>query len=293
MKTRSLDTVPGPPQTLGEGTIWHPRAQRLYWVDIAGHAAHAFEPATGRLLTALVGESIGTIVPTGRAEVLIAMERRFAFLDFAHGRITPFPALPLLPAGHRFNDGKCDAAGRFWVGSMAADDSPGVGKLWCLQPTLRPEVQREGLTIPNGIAWSRDGCTCYHIDSPTRRVEAFAVDPVDGTLSASRVLREFTPAEGYPDGMTLDAAGHLWIALWDGWSVVRIDAVTGATLATLKVPVQRPSSCAFGGPKLDTLYITSARIGLSDAELAEQTLAGHVFVAHPGVTGLPAFEFAG
>ncbi len=293
MKTRSLDTLPGPPQILGEGALWHVRAQRLYWVDIAGHAAHAFEPATGRLLTAPVGESIGTIVPTVRAEVLVALQRRFAYLDFAHGRLTPFPAEPLLPAGHRFNDGKCDSAGRFWVGSMAQDDTPGAGQLWCLHPTLRAESRRENLTIPNGIAWSRDGCTCYHIDSPTRRVEAFTFDPVDGTLSAGRLLREFTAEEGYPDGMTLDADGHLWIALWDGWRVVRLDAVTGATVAEIKLPVQRPSSCAFGGPKLDTLYITSARIGLGEAQLAEQSLAGHVFITQPGTIGLPANEFAG
>lgn len=293
MKMPRLDTLPGPAQILGEGAIWHARAQRLYWVDIAGHAAHAFEPASDRLLTAPLGQSAGTIVPTGRAEVLIALQRGFAFLDFAHGRLTPFPVEPLLPADHRFNDGKCDASGRLWVGSMAQDATPEAGRLWCLHPTLRAESRRERLTIPNGIAWSRDGCTCYHIDSPTRRVQAFTFDPVDGGLSAGRTLREFTPAEGYPDGMTIDAQGHLWIALWDGWKVVRIDAATGATLAEIKLPVQRPTACAFGGPKLDTLYITSARIDLTESELAEQSLAGHVFVAHPGTTGVPAHEFAG
>ena len=193
----------------------------------------------------------------------------------------------------RFNDGKCDSAGRLWVGSMAQIPQPGVGALWCLRPELRTERRRSQLTIPNGIAWSRDGLTLYHIDSPTRRVEAFAFDPVDGALSKQRTLREFTPADGDPDGMTLDAEGHLWIALWDGWRVVRLDAATGATLAEIALPVQRPTSCAFGGIGLDTLYITSATIDLTEAELARQPLAGRVFTTRPGMTGLPANEFAG
>ncbi len=288
-----VTSLPCPPNLLGEGAIWHGRTGRLLWVDIAGHSVRGYEPATGRTLTALVGQSVGTVVPTRRGEVLLALQRGFAFLDLTHARLTPFPVEPLLPANHRFNDGKCDSAGRLWVGSMSTTDEPAVGALWCLHPELRPEPRRTGLTIPNGIAWSRDGLTLYHIDSPTRRVEAFNFDPFDGTITRPRTLREFTPADGYPDGMTMDAEGQLWVALWDGWRVVRLDSATGATLAEIPLPVQRPTSCAFGGPALDLLYITSARIDLTEAELARQPLAGAVFIAQPGVVGLPAHEFAG
>lgn len=285
--------LPFHPNRLGEGAIWHARSARLLWVDIDGHSVHGYEPDTGRTLTALVGESAGTVVPTRRREVLVALQRGFAFLDLTGARLTPFPVEPLLPATHRFNDGKCDSAGRLWVGSMSATAEPGVGALWCLHPELRAESRRAGLTIPNGITWSRDGRTLYHIDSPTRRVEAFDFDPFSGSIVSPRLVRKFTAADGYPDGMTLDAEGQLWVALWDGWRVVRLDAATGATLAEIELPVQRPTSCAFGGPALDTLYITSARIDLSEAELARQPLAGSVFVAQPGVVGLPANEFAG
>lgn len=278
---------------LGEGALWHARTGRLYWVDIAGHTVHAYEPATGRTLTALVGESVGTVVPTRRTEVLIALQRRFAFLDLAQGRLTPFPAEPLLPSNHRFNDGKCDADGRLWVGSMATTATPGDGVLWCLRPELQAAPQRHNLTIPNGITWSRDGRTVYHIDSVARRIDSFAFDPVGGTLSAPRTLREFTVADGCPDGMTIDAEGHLWVAIWDGWRVVRIDSATGETRDAIPLPVQRPTSCAFGGPTLETLYITTARIELDSADLERQPLAGAVFEMKPGVTGVPAHEFAG
>jgi sugar lactone lactonase YvrE len=293
MSPHVVTPLPFPSNLLGEGAIWHARAARLLWVDIAGHSVHGYEPATGRTLTALVGESAGTVVPTRRREVLVALQRGFAFLDLARARLTPFPVEPLLPATHRFNDGKCDSAGRLWVGAMSPAAEPAVGALWCLHPELRAESRRTGLTIPNGIAWSRDGRTLYHIDSPTRRVEAFDFDPFGGGIAHPRLLREFTAADGYPDGMTLDSEGQLWVALWDGWRVVRIDTASGATLAEITLPVQRPTSCAFGGPALDTLYITSARIDLAEAQLARQPLAGAVFASQPGVVGLPANEFAG
>jgi sugar lactone lactonase YvrE len=285
--------LPNLRNNLGEGAIWHARTSRLYWVDIAGHTVHSYEPASGRTRTALVGESVGTVVPTRRGEVLIALQRRFAFLDLAHARLTPFPVEPLLPVDQRFNDGKCDADGRLWVGSMGCTVTPGDGRLWCLDPALRAEPRRHNLTIPNGIAWSREGLTLFHIDSVSRRVETFDFSPVDGSLANPRTLREFAPDAGAPDGMTLDSEGHLWIALWDGWRVVRIDSTTGATLAEIELPVQRPTSCAFGGPALDTLYITSARHGLTCAELDRQPLAGSLFATAPGVAGLSAHEFAG
>jgi len=278
---------------LGESALWHARTSRLYWVDIAGHQVHAYEPATGRSLAALVGQSVGAVVPTRRGEVLVALERQFAFLDLAGGRLTPFPVEPLEPVGVRFNDGKCDPAGRFWIGSTSTGNAGGVGRLHCLFPDLHVEARLSGLTISNGLAWSRDGRTLFHIDTPTGRVDAFDFDPAAGTIANRRTLRQFAPGGGDPDGMTIDADGHLWVALWDGWRVERIDSNTGATIAEVKLPVQRVTSCAFGGPALDTLFITTARIGLDETQLAAQPGAGAVFAAQPGVRGVEAFEFAG
>jgi sugar lactone lactonase YvrE len=278
---------------LGEGALWHRPVGRLYWVDIAGQKAHAYEPATGRTLTALVGQSVGTVVPTRRREVLIALQRQFALLDFERGRLTPFPAEPIEPATMRFNDGKCDPAGRFWVGSMALDETPGQGRLHCLYPDLHVETKLSGLTISNGLAWSADARTLYFIDSPTQTIDAFDFDSAAGTLTNRRVLRRFEAGGGTPDGMTIDANGRLWVALWDGGRVVQIDPANGATLAEVMVPARRVTSCAFGGPKLDTLYITTARVGLTDAQLASEPLSGGLFAASPGVSGVNAFEFAG
>ena len=278
---------------LGEGALWHARTHRLYWVDRACHTAHAYEPATGRSFTALVGEPACAIVPTRRSEVLVAFQQRFAFLDFAHARLTPFPVDPLLPPDHRFTNGKCDSLGHLWIGSMALAAIPGEGALWCLRPALQAERRRGHLTSPEGLAWSRDGRTLYHLDTPTRCVEAFTVDPVDGALSAPRRLREFAPGEGTPHGIATDAEGCLWIALCDGWRVVRLDPATGATRDALPLPVQRPTSCAFGGPNLETLYITTASADLSAAERAAQPLAGALFEATLGITGIPGDEFAG
>ena len=289
----TLETpLPNLRNRLGQGALWHARTGQLYWVDTAGHTVHALEPATGRTRTALVGEPVGTVVPTRRAEVLVARHRDLAFLDFAHGRLTPFPVEPPLPADQRFNDGKCDADGRLWVGSMNEEGSPGDGCLWCLDTSLRAEVRRTGLTSPAGIAWSPDGLTLFHVDSIARRVEALAFSPGDGALGPPRTLREFAVADGTPAGAATDAEGHLGIALRDGWRVVRIDSTTGATLAEIPLPVQRPTACAFGGAALDTLYITSARDGLTYAELDRQPLAGTLFATKPGATGIPAHEFA-
>jgi sugar lactone lactonase YvrE len=138
MPTSLATPLPTLRNQLGEGVIWHARTGQLYWVDIAGHTVHSYEPASGRTRTALVGESVGTVVPTRRAEVLIARQRDFAFLDLDHGRIAPFPPSRSCP-DQRFNDGKCDADGRLWVGSMDCTVTPGDGRLWCLEPSLRAD----------------------------------------------------------------------------------------------------------------------------------------------------------
>ena len=278
---------------LGEGALWHAPAGRLYWVDIVGKTVHAHEPATDRTLTALGGGLVGAVVPTRRREVLIALQQRFAFLDLAGGRMTPFPFEPIEPASGRFNDGKCDPAGRFWVGSMALDETPGAGRMHCLHADLHVETKFAGLTIPNGLAWSADARTMFFVDSGSATLDAYDFDLPAGSAARRGTIRCFTPDEGVPDGMTIDAEGDLWIAFWDGWCVRRIDSASGATLAEVKLPVQRVTSCAFGGPALDTLYITTAHDRLSEAQLAAQPLAGGLLVARPSVRGVESFASAG
>lgn len=278
---------------LGEGPVWHARTGRLFWVDIKGRAVHSLDPATNRAASVAVPEDVGTVVPTHGTKLLVALRRRLALLDFATGRLATFPAVPLEPEGNRFNDGKCDAAGRFWVGSMDDAEKEVRGRLYRMDADLHVRPQLDGVFISNGLAWSADARTMYYIDSPTQRVDAFDFDQAAGTLSNRRTLRQFAPGDGFPDGQTIDAEGFLWVGMWDGWAVHRLDPRTGATVDTIKLPVARVTSCAFGGPQLDTLYITTARIGLTAEQQAAQPHAGSLFTAKPGVRGIAAAEFVG
>lgn len=279
---------------LGEGPIWDARRQALYWVDIPAGKVHIFDPATGRDRSLDVGQPVGTIVPRRSGGAMVALRDGFAALDLETGALTmiadPEADQPL----NRFNDGKCDPAGRFWAGTMRqAEDRAGKGSLYRLDPDLSVHKMWSNVTVSNGIAWSLDARTMYYIDTPTRMVVAFEYDLATGAIANPRPVIHTPDGPGSPDGMTIDAEGMLWVAYWDGWRVVRWNPATAEALAVIEMPVQRPTAAWFGGPNLDELYITSARTGLSEEALAQQPHAGSLFVARPGVRGLPAFEFAG
>lgn len=279
--------------TLGEGPVWDARRQVLLWVDIEAGRLHEFDPATGHNRTIELGQRVGAVVPRARGGVMLAMQRGFASLDPATEAITfwadPEAHLP----NNRFNDGKCDPRGRFWAGTISLDRRPGAASLYCLEPDGTVRTMLRGVTNSNGIAWSLEQDTLYYIDTPTRQVTAFDYEPRTGTIDHPRAVITIPPDSGKPDGMTIDAEGMLWIALWDGGCVGRWDPRTGRLLERLAVPARRVTSCAFGGPDLGDLYITTARVGLSERELSEQPGAGGLFRARPGVRGVVAFAFQG
>jgi sugar lactone lactonase YvrE len=194
-------------------------------------------------------------------------------------------------AGVRFNDGKCDPAGRFWAGTMAYDDEPAVGALFRLDPDLSVSKQLSDVTISNGLAWSGDQRTMYYIDTPTRRVDRFAFDPESGSISDRQTVVEIPETSGYPDGMTIDAEEGLWIAMWDGGRIERY--IGGRLERIVEMPVSRPTSIAFGGSDYDEMFVTSASTGLTDEERAKQPLAGALFRIRPGVVGVPPVVFEG
>ncbi|HZG45679.1 MAG TPA: SMP-30/gluconolactonase/LRE family protein, partial [Allosphingosinicella sp.] len=197
---------------------------------------------------------------------------------------------PDLPA-NRFNDGKVDRAGRFWAGTMDRHERDASGSLYRLDPDRSWTRIDSGYRVTNGPAFSRDGRTMYHTDSARQTVYAFDLAE-DGSPSNRRVHLHFGEGDGYPDGMTVDAEDCLWIAFWDGWCVRRFSPA-GQRLAELRVPAQRPTSCAFGGPDLDQLFITTASRDLTAEERARQPCAGGLFMTSPGVTGLAEPLFAG
>jgi sugar lactone lactonase YvrE len=189
----------------------------------------------------------------------------------------------------RMNDGGCDPQGRFYCGSMAYDEAPGRGTLYRLDPDRSVRVVLDGLTISNGLAWSPNGYTAYHVDSPTQTVRAYAFDADRGRLEDGHVVVVIDAADGTPDGLTVDADGNLWVALWDG-GAVRHYSASGELLDVVAVPARRVTACTLGGVDLDTLFITTSRV---DVPPGEQPAAGALFIAHPGVRGLPTATFLG
>jgi sugar lactone lactonase YvrE len=195
--------------------------------------------------------------------------------------------------GNQFNDGKCDPAGRFWAGTVDFTDFERLGNLYRLDPDLSVHRMLEGVQISNGIAWTLDGTEMYYIDSRLHRVDAFDCDLETGEIENRRVAFHIPEEMGLPDGMTIDGEGMLWIALFKGSRVSRWDPFESRLLQTVDLPVSNVTSCAFDGENLDQLYITTARRWLNAEQLEKQPLAGGLFRAYVGVTGVPAFEFAG
>jgi len=279
--------------TLGEGPCWDARRQSLYWVDIEESKLHVYDPAKREDRAISVGQPIGAVVTRRSGGVLLALQQGFyAFdpdtetLEHLHN---PEPHLP----ENRFNDGKCDPAGRFWAGTMAMSEEPIRGNLYCLDTDLTVHKKVEAVSISNGLAWSPDERLMYYVDSPTRVVTAFDYDKASGEIANRRVVIQIPDGMGYPDGMSIDEEGMLWIALWDGAMVGRWNPANGELLGKIPLPVSRPTSCVFGGENLDELYITSARSRLDEETLAAQPLAGGIFKCRPGVRGGPAWDFAG
>jgi sugar lactone lactonase YvrE len=194
--------------------------------------------------------------------------------------------------GNRFNDCKCDPAGRLWAGTMSGEDAPGEASLYRLAPGAEIERVISGTTISNGLGWSTAGDRMYFIDSTTHRVDVFDYDAGSGEISGRRAFAEMEPSDGLPDGMTVDSEGGVWVCLFGGGALRRY-GVDGALEAHLELPVTNPTSPVFGGPDLRTLYVTSARHNLSEEQLAGEPLAGAVLALEPGVAGLPGNRFAG
>jgi sugar lactone lactonase YvrE len=275
---------------LGEGALWDANRQQLLWVDILGQSLHIFDPSTGKDQAINVGQFVGTVVPRRSGGVMVAVYDGFAALDPVSGNLEfiadPEADLP----DNRFNDGKCDPAGRFWAGTMSLKRVAESGSLYVLDPDHTVRKMVTGVTTSNGIVWTGDARTMYYIDTRLQRVDAFDYDLATGTIANRRVAFEVPTDEGRPDGMTIDAEDKLWVAHWEGGRVTRWDPVAGHLLQTIRVPVARVTSCAFGGPDLDTLYITTAQPTEPDPS---QPHAGGLFVARPDVRGVPAFAYAG
>jgi sugar lactone lactonase YvrE len=278
---------------LCEGPLWDPRIERLLWVDIPLGLVHRLDVATGEdVVVHDAGQTVGCVALRGSGGYLVATERGVAAADDAWHRVDEITDLPGQPPLSRTNDGACDPWGCFWVGTLAHDERPGVGSLYRMDPGGAVTQVLDGVSVSNGIDWAPDGSAMYYADSATGQVDVFDVDPADGQVTGRRALVEIELPGAVPDGLTVDAEGFLWVALWDGARVRRYTP-DGRLEREVPLPVDQVTSVAFGGPSLDALYVTTARHGLSAAALDGQPLAGSVFVHDPGVHGRAANAWAG
>lgn len=278
---------------LGEGPVWDVEKQVLYWVDIERGEVHVFDPERLEDRSIGLGLKVGAVVPARSGELVVATQEGFGVLDPRKGRLTQIADPEGDNPDSRFNDGKADPVGRFWAGTMSMSGRKGAGALYCLDTDASVDRKLEGLSISNGLAWSLDEDVLYFIDSPTRQVVAYDYDADSGEISNERAVVEVPAEEGTPDGMTIDAEGKLWVAMWDGAQVCRFDPSSGRMIEAISVPATRVTSCTFGGPDLETLYITTARRGLSERQLKKEPLAGGIFRCRPGVSGVEAYYFEG
>jgi sugar lactone lactonase YvrE len=279
----------------GEGPIWDPVRGRLLIVDmLRGEVLDLGDPRRGRLDSDdvpryHVGSVAAALRPRSAGGFVVATEHGFSLFDADFVLERALPDV-VTDAGIRMNDGGCDPQCRFYCGTMAYDERKGAGTLFRLEPDGTTSVAFGDVTISNGLQWSADGATAYYNDTPTQCIDAFDYDGETGAFSGRRHLAEIDPTQGHPDGLTIDAEGGLWAALWGGGKVHHYDP-DGYLVDVITVPgVSNTSAVAFGGKDLDVLYITTSREGIADGE---EPCAGSVFAASPGVRGRILPTFAG
>jgi sugar lactone lactonase YvrE len=276
---------------LGEGPCWDEVTHTLYWINIYAGEIHAFSPETASDRVIPVDEPVGCIAPTKAGELIIASQSGISLLDPASGQrkllASPEAHLP----GNRFNDGKCDPAGRFLAGTMDNAEVEASGSLYSHSPNGTFIKLLTGVRISNGLTWSPDHRTLYFIDTPTRTVMAFTYDLATGDISQPREAVHITDGMGWPDGMTSDMDGNLWIAMWGGAALTKWDPASGRLLQTIPIPALNVTSCAFGGENMTDLYVTSARKEMNNEQLSQYPLTGGLFRLRTSVKGMPSFSF--
>lgn len=276
---------------LGEGPVWDaPRAQ-LIWVDIVGRAVHCYDPRSGQDRATQLEQMPGVAIPRQSGGLVLAIGHGFAFLD-PDGRLEPIEEIPQGSATARMNDGNCDSMGRFWAGTVGLNEEPGAGALYRLDPDLTVTRVLDAVHESNGIDWSPDDRLMYYIDSLERRVDVFHFDLDTGTITGRRPFAHVGEGDVLPDGLTVDADGGVWVALWGG-SQVRRYRPDGSLDRVVALPTRQITSCAFGGSDLDDMYVTSAREWLAADVLKQEPDAGALFVCRPGVKGRRQRTFAG
>ncbi len=279
---------------VGESPVWRPEEQSLYWVDIQSKQIHRFNPSRGRNQTFDLPEIVTCIALRAAGGLVLTLKKHFATFDTATLRLERIGEVERNLPSNRFNDGECDPQGRFWAGTMdAVEWSAPAGNLYRLAADRTVTRMQHDVICSNGIAWSPDGCKMYHTESFRHAIFVSDFDPETGAISNRRPFATLdSNSGGFPDGLTVDAAGFVWSNVVGLGQIRRYDPL-GKIERVVQLPVPRATDCTFGGPDLKTLYVTSARETMTEAQLAAAPLSGSLFAIDCDVQGLPATPFSG
>ncbi|TAH22203.1 MAG: SMP-30/gluconolactonase/LRE family protein [Cytophagales bacterium] len=288
IKSMKADLLLDSKASLGEGALWNKKTQELYWIDIENGILHIYNPANQQDRVIKLGQKVGTVVPDESGNALVALEDGIYQIDLKTEKKRLLAKRPANEAAdNRFNDGKCDPAGRFWVGTMSMKGVEKAGNFYVFDGNGKLTKTYDSVTVSNGVVWSLDSTKMYYIDTPTKEIKEFSYNNQTGEVALQKVAIAIPDGMGYPDGMTIDSEGMLWVGMWEGFAVTRWNPNNGELLMKVDVPVSRVTSCAFGGENLDTLYITTASVGASEDELRQYPNSGSLFAVKTGYTGIP------
>jgi len=272
---------------LGEGPMWHAERKSCFWTNIEGFGFYEYEWASGKTEFYETPYRVSLILQCPGDELIIGVQGGLARFDLESKTTTWLLDLDKQFPNSRCNDGACDSVGRVWIGTMDRNFKPGAGSLYCIDEDLKAQRKVERTTISNGMAWSPDNHIFYYIDTPTQKVQSYDFDAGTGSIHFRKDVITVSNNEGSPDGMAIDEEGMLWVAQWGGHGIYRWNPHTGKQIGKISLPVPNVSSCAFVGDKLEYLLITTAAQDLNPDELKEFPRSGDVFIAQPGVRGLP------
>lgn len=278
---------------LGESPVWDDVGARLLWVDIDHGVVHELDVGSGLDRATEVGPTVGAVALRASGGRLLARNHGVSSLD-PDGTVAELVEFEGEAGrdGHRMNDGKCDPAGRFWAGSIVTDKSGPGATLYRVDPDLTSHVMRAGVSVSNGLGWNPEADTMYYIDSLAGGVDVYRYDRASGDITNCRRFVDIEFEHGEPDGLTVDAEGCVWFAIWRAGEIRRYTPA-GELDTVVRVPASLTTSCCFGGADLDTLFITTASCDLTPEQRGSQPHAGSIFACRPGVTGLPTTPFAG
>lgn len=288
-----VKTISNTRQELGEGTLWDDREQVLWWIDTNEYKLLRYDPKTKEVRDYDLGSAIGTVGLRESGGLIVALADGFAFFDPSTEKLEPISDPESHLPGNRFNDGKPGPNGSFYAGTMGYYSEKQAGALYRLDGDGSVKAIQSNITISNGMAWNDSEDTMYYIDTPTRQIVAFDYDKVSGEIANKRTAITIPYGVGYPDGMTIDSDGKLWVAHFAGHGVHRWDPDTGRHLEAVPLPATNITCCTFGGENLDTLFVATARIMLNEKQLSQEPMAGALFEVKTKYTGRKAYRFKG